>query len=299
MTFLQSPDALSPVELQPEALEGVSVGAVDPLLATESLPLVDLQNYYDGVDQALVHLPARRLSARVSHCIEVARSPETSGSHSAVYFEQATEAAECIVAKHPDAPYLEVVETSLLTTFIPAFRNLRGSKQPTSDVIGDIYERLGDLMGRVVDAPLTARNRAGFEAKLAMLALGARLGTTETLYLPPTTRESRNVGSNKRFNHSIYGMDRGQKVAARVRFSHKNTAQLPHPNILSLSFSGIVRQTARQLRSQIVTPQSILEALYLEANGRSAGGHTMLLDELSDVVRTTMLYFSKADSDLL
>lgn len=299
MTSLQSPDALFPVEFQPEALEGINVTTVDPLIAAEALALADLQHYYDDVDHALEHLPARRLSAQTSYYIEVARSFETSDDLSTIYFEHATETSECIAAKHPDAPYLEVIETSLLTTFIPAFQSLRAGKQSTSDVIGDIYERLGYLMHQVEDIPLAARNKAGFEAKLAILALGARLGTTETLYLPPTTRESRNVGTAKRFNHSVYSVDSGQKVAARVRFSHKNTAQLPHPNILSLSFGGIIRQTARQLRNRTMTPPSILEALCLEANSCSIGSYAMLLDELSDVVRANMLHFGKATADTL
>lgn len=299
MTFLQSPNTLSPVEFQPEALEGITVTSADPLMAAESLAVDSLERYYNDVDQALLHLPARRLSARTSRCIEIARASETSDSLSTVYFERAMETAARIPAKYPDAPYLEVIETSLLTTYIPAFQNLRGNKKPTSDVIGDIYERLGYLMNQVEDVPLAARNRAGFEAKLAILALGARLGTTETLYLPPTTRESRNVGANRQFNHSMYSLDEGYKVAARVRFSHKQTAQMPHPSILSLSFSGIVRQTARQLRNRIMAPQDILEALQQEASGSLIGSYAIMLDELSDVVRTNMLYFGKANVELL
>lgn len=299
MTSLHSSDILPPIQVQSDALEGISIATVNPLVATESLPLVAIQHYYENVDQALQRLPARRLSARTSQYVEVARSPETSDSLSAMYFDHAAETAEHIAIKHPDAPYLEVIETSLLTTFVPAFQSLRGGGQPTSDIIGDIYERLGCIMNEVEDIPLLARNRAGFEAKLAILALGARLGTTETLYLPPTTRESRNVGINKQFNHSVYTMDEGQKVAARVRFSHKSTAQMPHPTILSLSFSGIVRQTAKQVRNALLTPQNVLDMLRQEAGSYPIGSRVMLLDELSDVVRTNILSFSKTNADLL
>lgn len=273
-----------------EALATLAVEGVNPLLPAEALPLPAIEQYYDEAASALAELPARRLAATVSRCVEVSLSPDIDETESLQYLQKASALTDEVVYGQKTAPYIEVLETSLLDTFKPAFSARRHQADLTTDVITDIYKGIGSLIDEVLAEPLAEKNRVGFEAKLAILGLGARCGYMETLYYPPTTRESRNAGNNHQLNHSLYALDDIAKIPVRVRYSHKPIQRPVATGVLCLSYSDIVNRAARDARlTDVMTPQHVLKTIRDEAAGVDVSEDEPFLDELSDIVSDQIL----------
>ena len=93
---------------------------------------------------------------------------------------------------------------------------------------------------------MSQRKKDGLMARLALLALSARQGNGGKILYPTTMRECRNGGVNHHLNHNVYAFDGSRKIPMRVRYGEQQVRG-HSPDILALSFSGLVRSVGRQL----------------------------------------------------
>lgn len=284
-----------------EALAAIS--PLDPLLPAEALDLDEVQNYYTSVGAALVNYPAQALNAEISRLVETSLSPEVDLSEGDKYLEYTSGYIQQL-CDDETAPFLEVTDAALMEIFAPAFNSRRRPEVTLGrSTMQDLYLAQSDLLCELEEENMPGRNREGIAARLALLAIGTRNAAQskapERLIYPASVRECRNGGINHHLNHNAYRFNGNQKTPLRTRYPEV-ARNHPSPDILALSFSGLVRTTGRKLHARHVKPRDVLRFIERETDGKNLGTLALdFLDTLGDEVQQQIDDFqqSRANGD--
>lgn len=271
----------SPSRPAPPGEALAAINPLSPLLPAEALDLGELQNYYNSVDDALVNYPAQALNAEISRLVETSLSPEVDLSEGDKYLEYMSGHIQQL-CDDETAPFLELADAALMEIFEPAFNTRRRPEVVLSyGTMQDIYLTQSDLLCELEEENMPGRSKDGLAARLALLAIGARSAAQsdapEKLIYPASVRECRNGGINHHLNHNMYQLNDDKKTALRARYPEVTRGH-PGPDILALSFSGLVRATGKKLHAKHVKPRNVLRYIQRETDGNNLS--TMALDFL-------------------